>query len=115
DEPDQATLHVLAPNFYSANGICFFAWLDGQPAGGGGMYVHERVAELGGASTRPAFRRRGVQRALIDARLRAAYEQGCDLAMVITSPGTDSQRNVERAGFRLAYTKVIAVAPPDRG
>ena len=30
----------------------------------------------------------------------------CDLAVVHTEPGSDSQRNVERLGFRLAYTKV---------
>jgi hypothetical protein len=31
------------------------------------------------------------------------------LALVVTAPGEESQRNVERAGFRLAYTKVVVV------
>ncbi len=105
DVPTQATFDILAPNFYTSHAACFFAWVDGQPAGGGGMYVHEGVAEFGGASTRPEFRRRGVQMALLRARLAAAREQGCDLAMALTSPGSASQRNVERVGFRLAYTK----------
>ena len=73
------------------------------------MYIHEGVAEFGGASTRPAFRQRGVQTALLHARMDAAREAGCDLALVVTAPGEDSQRNVERAGFRLAYTKVVVV------
>ena len=60
--------------------------------------------------TRPAFRRRGVQTALLQAQLVAAREQGCDLALTITAPGSDSQRNMERAGFRLAYTKAILMA-----
>jgi len=107
--PAQETLDLLAPNFHSANGTCFFAWLDGQPAGGGAIYVHQGVAEVGSTSTRPAFRRRGVQTALLQAQLAAAREQGCDLALTVTAPGSDSQRNMERAGFRLAYTKVVVV------
>ncbi len=107
ESPPQDAFDVLGPNVYSENSACFFAWVDGQPAGGGAMFIHEGVVELGSASTRPAFRKRGVQTALILARLAAAREAGCDLAMVLTSPATESQRNVERAGFRLAYTKVI--------
>jgi GNAT superfamily N-acetyltransferase len=109
DIPTQAVLDILAPNFYTSHATCFFAWIDGQPAGGGGMYVHEGVAEFGGASTRPEFRRRGVQTALLRARLAAAWERGCDLAMAMTSPGSASQRNIERVGFRLAYTKATLV------
>ena len=109
DIPTQTTLDILAPNFYTSHAACFFAWIDGQPAGGGGMYVHEGVAELGGASTRPEFRRRGVQTALLHARLAAAREQGCDLAMAMTSPGSASQRNIERVGFQLAYTKATMI------
>jgi GNAT superfamily N-acetyltransferase len=109
DVPTEAMLDILAPNFYTSHAACFWAWIDGLPAGGGGMYVHAGVAELGGASTRPEFRRRGVQTALLQARLAAARAQGCDLAMALTSPGGASQRNIERVGFRLAYTKLTAI------
>ena len=113
DEPDPATLEVLGPNFYSDNATCFLAWWGEQPAGGGGMYLHEQAVELGGASTRPAFRNRGVQTALLQARLAAARRAGCDLAVVGTSPGSDSQRNIERAGFswpipRRSWSKRLA-------
>jgi GNAT superfamily N-acetyltransferase len=107
--PPQEDIVILSPNFYAANATCLFAWIDGQPAGGGGMYIHEGVAEFGGASTRPAFRKRGVQTALLHARMDAARKAGCDLALVVTPPGEKSQRNVERVGFRLAYTKVVVV------
>jgi GNAT superfamily N-acetyltransferase len=109
DVPGQETLDLLAPNFYSRGAICFFAWVDGQPAGGGAIYTYDGVAEFGSASTRPQYRRRGVQTALLQAGLRSACAQGCDVAMVLTSPGSDSQRNVERAGLRLAYTKAVLV------
>jgi GNAT superfamily N-acetyltransferase len=107
--PSQETLDVLAPNFHAANGVCFLAWVDGKPAGGGGMYIHEGIVEFGGASTRSTFRRRGVQTALINARIKAAQELGNKLAMVVTEPGSHSQRNLEKQGFQLAYTKVIMV------
>lgn len=114
EAPTPATVDILGPNFHAEDSTPYLAWIDDpetgqQPAGGGGMYVHQGVVELGGASTRMTYRRRGVQRALIDARLARACEQGCDLAMVLTEPGSRSQRNVERAEFSLAYTKVVLI------
>jgi GNAT superfamily N-acetyltransferase len=109
EEPDQQTLDILAPNFYSPNATCFFARIGGEPAGGGAMFSYGGVAEFGGASTRPLFRRRGIQTALLRARLAAARAQGCDVAIVVTTPGTESQHNVERVGFYLAYTKAVMV------
>ena len=38
-------------------------------------------------------------------RMRYAYAQGCDLAMMVAEPGSNSQRNAERKGFRIAYTR----------
>ncbi|MCC6167067.1 MAG: hypothetical protein IT329_07545 [Caldilineaceae bacterium] len=106
DRPHAATLQVLYPNFFAANAYAFLAWIGGEPAGGGGMYLYGGVAEFGGASTRLAYRKRGVQAALLQQRMAAAYALGCDLALVMTMPGTVSQRNVQRAGFEVAYTKV---------
>jgi len=102
---------ILAPNFYGERARPFLAWIDGQPAGGGVLVSHEGVAELCSASTRPAFRRRGVQLALLRARLEEAARAGNDVAMALTAPGSPSQRNVEHAGFRLAYTRVLFSLP----
>ena len=112
DTPPQTMLDLLAPTFHSETATNFVAWVDGQPAGGGTLLVHEGVAECCSASTRMAFRRRGVQTALLHARLEAARAAGCDLVMVITLPGSASQRNVQRLGFQLAYTKAIMVGLP---
>lgn len=88
------------------NTFCFVAELDGEPAGAGAMSIAEGTALLAGASTIPAARRRGVQRALLEARLRFAAEQGSDLVMICAQPGSASQRNAERQGFRIAYTRI---------
>lgn len=85
---------------------CFLAELDGYPVGAGGLSINEGTALLAGASTSAAARRRGVQRALLQARLRFAAERGCDLVMIGAQPGSASQRNAERQGFRVAYTRI---------
>lgn len=90
----------------------FIASLDGVWAGCGAIEVRDGVAALMAAETRPEYRNLGVQSALLHARLSAAAALGCDLAVVHTTPGTVSQRNVLRAGFQLAYTTVRLVSPP---
>jgi STE24 endopeptidase len=64
------------------------------------------VALLAGASTAPPHRNLGAQSALLEARLRFAADRGCDLAMICALPGSASQRNAERRGFRIAYTRM---------
>ncbi len=36
----------------------------------------------------------------------ASSASGCDLAMMGALPGSDSQRNAERHGFHIAYTRI---------
>jgi Acetyltransferase (GNAT) domain len=87
------------------DGPCFVAEIDGVPIATGAMNVWHGVALLAGASTVPEGRRQGAQLALLDTRLRFAASQGCDVAMMCTAPGSTSQRNAERNGFRIAYTR----------
>lgn len=87
-------------------GLSFLAELDGQAIATGALGICEGVALLAGASTIPEGRRQGAQLALLDGRMSYAAEQGCDLAMMCALPGSASQRNAERQGFRIAYTRV---------
>jgi GNAT superfamily N-acetyltransferase len=89
-----------------ADALSFLAELDGRPVAAGVLSICEGVALLAGASTVPEARRRGAQLALLDARLRYAAERGCDIAMMCAQPGSASQRNAERHGFRIAYTRI---------
>lgn len=84
---------------------CFLAELDGTPIGAAACVVHDGVALLAGASTIPEWRNRGCQRALFTARLEYAALSACDVAMVVAEPGSASQRNAERQGFRISYTR----------
>lgn len=98
-------LDIIVSPFHAAGAFFFMAEVGGVPAGGGMMSIHNGVASLGGAGTLPEFRNRGVQKALLLARLALAAQSDCDLAMVATLPGSISQRNVERQGFRVVYTR----------
>ena len=84
---------------------CFLAEIDGQPGAAGVLCLHEGVALFGGAATIPELRRRGLQAALLEERMRYAFDHGCDLAMMGAEVGSNSQRNAERQGFRIAYTR----------
>jgi GNAT superfamily N-acetyltransferase len=83
----------------------FAVKIDGKIAGAGGMTILSGLAMLSGASTQPQFRKRGVQQALIHARLQAALEAGCDIAQVSTAPGTASQSNMQALGFEILYAR----------
>ncbi len=85
---------------------CFLATLDGVPAAAGALFLHSGVALFAGAATVPEHRRRGLQGALLEARMNHARELGCDLAMMVTEPGSNSQRNSQRQGFQIAYTRI---------
>lgn len=84
----------------------FLSELDGRPIATAVLIIHEGVAHLAGASTIPEGRKRGAQNALLDFRLRYAAERGCDIALMGALPGSGSQRNAERNGFRIAYTRI---------
>ena len=85
--------------------VCFLAEIDGQPGAAGVLSLHEGVALFGGAATLPEMRRCGLQAALLQERMRYALDHGCDLAMMVAEAGSQSQRNAERTGFRIAYTR----------
>jgi hypothetical protein len=110
-ELDQSSenVAVLRDLFLQPDTKGVLAWVDGRPAGGGALTVHDGVAAIFGASTVPSFRRLGVQSAVIRALINLAVKAECDVAYTLTRPGSASQRNVERQGFRVAYTRCTMV------
>jgi GNAT superfamily N-acetyltransferase len=86
--------------------VSFLAELDGRAIATASLIIANAVGLLAGSSTIPEWRRRGAQRALLECRLQYAAQAGCDLAMICAEPGSSSQRNAERAGFQIAYTRI---------
>lgn len=122
EETDDAAAFVRASNVFAeavpavaelvgAPGWhCFVGWADGEPAAAGALFVDGGSGWIGVASTRPEFRRRGGQGALLAARIDAARTLGVTVLATETGeraegrPST-SYDNIVRAGFREAYVR----------
>lgn len=92
------------------NWACFFALDRQEPVGTGAMYVSGEYAWLGGGTTLPAFRNRGVQKALIQARIDAGATRGVSTFVVETQVPSSHQLNVSyenlrKMGFQHIYNR----------
>ena len=101
--------------FAMPGAMCYLAVAGtGASAGGAALAIRHGLATLFADSTIAQFRCQGLHRELIAARLNEAIAQGCDMATASTLPGSVSQRNYERAGFEVVYTKVTLEAFSDQ-
>src|SRR5271165_362335 len=107
----EAFTGLITPLYQMEGALTFVATVEGKMAAcGAGLVIPEhRIFAVCGAGTLAEFRGRGLQTALLRARLAAAAEVGCEYAVVVTNGGTISQRNCERLGFRVAYSKVTVI------
>lgn len=96
---------------FEAPAVTFLASIRGTPvAAATGLVVkEEKLMALFGAGTLPMYRGRGIQTAMLGARINAAKDAGCTLAVTVTRGGTTSERNAERLGFRVAYSKATMI------
>lgn len=100
-------LNVGRAIFKMPGALCYLAVTEtGVTAGGGASAHHQGLATFFADGVVPRFRRMGLHRETIAARLNEAVAQGCDTATASTLPGSASQRNYERLGFEVLYTKV---------
>jgi len=103
-------INTVMTDFARAEGFLRYVATQGATSvGAATLRIDDRIALLCGATTLPSARRRGVQAALLTARLRDASRAGCDLAVITTAPGSLSQHNATRQGFTMAYARAILV------
>lgn len=102
---------LIAPFYQMPDTHPFVASIAGKlVACGTGLAIHEHgIFALCGAGTLAEYRGRGLQTALLRTRMAAALDAGCEFAVVVTQGGTTSQRNAERLGFRVVYSKVTVI------
>jgi ribosomal protein S18 acetylase RimI-like enzyme len=102
---------TFTPLFQMEGALTLVAEMEGKIAAcGTGLLIPEhKVVALSGAGTLPEFRRRGLQAALLLRRMKVAAEADCEVAVIVTLGGTTSQRNAERLGFRVAYSKATLI------
>jgi GNAT superfamily N-acetyltransferase len=108
DDAEPGSAHEEFGSLMAArdDAILVLGWVDGRPAGTGTLVIDGGVGWLSGDSTLPHYRGRGIQQAIQRHRLRLARDAGCDLAVTESAPGSGSQRNMERLGFRVVYAHV---------
>jgi GNAT superfamily N-acetyltransferase len=107
DAPPRDLFEALVTSVHVRSAACWLARVSGEPAGAATSFVVDGVALFAGDGVLPRFRGRGVHDALLRARLAHAARQGCDLAVTCTQPGSVSQRNAGRLGFRVAYARLL--------
>jgi hypothetical protein len=95
-----ATLSGTGAHLYEAT-------IEDEPAAGAALSISDGVAYLALAATRPMFRGHGCQLALIRRRIADAAAQGCRLVGALAEFDSASQRNLQRAGLQVAYTKAV--------
>jgi hypothetical protein len=83
----------------------YLAELDGHAISTGMLFIYDDVCVLAGASTIAEARNQGAQNALLAARLKFAADRGCRLAIMGAAPGSQSQKNAQKNGFNIAYTR----------
>ncbi|HEV8606515.1 MAG TPA: GNAT family N-acetyltransferase [Tepidisphaeraceae bacterium] len=93
------------------NTFAYIASLDGVPAAGGSCELTAPCGALFGMTTLDSHRNRGLQRALMIARLTAAQQSGCKYVTIGSKPDSPTGRNALRIGFQVAYTKAILIRP----
>jgi len=105
---------MLSPMFAFPGSMTFVAEIDGQLiATAAGLIIPEhKIVGLYGAGTLNDYRGRGLQTAMLQRRMQAAAEAGCEYAVIVTLGGTTSQRNAERLGFTVAYSKATLIKQP---
>ena len=83
-------------------GLC-----DGEPAGAAILYVWGGMGYLADSAVHPKWRRRGVHRALLDARCADAAAMGCTEIYSGAEYLSASCRNMLRKGLSLLMTKSL--------
>jgi GNAT superfamily N-acetyltransferase len=102
------SLTVIMRQFIHPDIVRYMVRIDGEPAGAAASVIAGGVLGIFGTATRPAYRSRGVQRAIVGKALELASGHA-DLAIATTEPGSISQRTFERFGFQVLYTRAILV------
>lgn len=93
-----------------ANWHCLMAFDGATPVAAGAIYVNGPAAWLGLGATLTSHRRQGAQSALLAARINTAARHGCEIMTTETGvphagEAGPSYRNIQKAGFRIAYLR----------
>lgn len=90
----------------------YVAYVDGVPAAQAVMHLEDGIAYLAEAATVPAYRKRGLQRALIARRAADAKAEGATVIFGGVVYGDASWANMKALGLREAMLSLTYRRPP---
>jgi GNAT superfamily N-acetyltransferase len=109
-------LRPLRRTWLGSTGRRFYlAYVDGRAAAEAALYWQDDLAYLESAGTLPAYRRRGLQRALIDRRIADATSIGCQIIIGGADFENNSRTNQMACGLSVAYTAAVWRQRPEAG
>jgi hypothetical protein len=91
----------------------YLAYVDGCPAAQAILQWRDDIAYLESAGTLAAYRRRGLQRALIRRRINDATTLGCRVIIGGADFDNDSRTNQMACGLTVAYLAALWAQRPD--
>ncbi|MEV6286276.1 GNAT family N-acetyltransferase [Kribbella sp. NPDC051770] len=112
DDPDDRIAGMLRSIGKIEGMTAYGAWDGDVLVGTGALYVDGEAAELVSGATRPAYRGRGAQSALLARRTQDALAAGCRHVFSETGKPADGEQNpslenLRRAGFDVIYERPI--------
>lgn len=87
----------------------YLAYVDGKPAAIATLYLNAEASSISAMGTAPSFRRKGCQTALLDRCISDCMDCGSRLLVSQVRPSSQSETNMVKAGFAVAYTKGLWV------
>jgi len=90
----------------------YLAYVDGCPAAQAILHWRDKIAYLESAGTLPAYRRRGLQRALIRRRIADATNLGCRVVIGGADFENESRTNQMACGLTVAYLAAVWAQRP---
>ena len=98
-----ADLTVSGLQTMGASGAAFIASVSGEDAGTGEIVLTDRIAGCYSGTVAERFRGRGIQKALIAARVREGLARGKRIFVSQTDPDSPSGHNLHDLGFRTLF------------
>ena len=90
----------------------FISYENGQPVGISKLFIKNKIGFLAWGYTLEEFRKRGHHKMHVSARVRHAFESGCDMVFSVSDFNIPSSISLQQAGFNLAYNYLLMEKRP---
>ncbi|MDY7101590.1 MAG: hypothetical protein S0880_10420 [Actinomycetota bacterium] len=111
-EDEQVRREIVALATQQLTGVHrYVAMVDGDPVAWAEAHMIDGTLYLTGAATVPAHRGVGCHSTLVRVRILAGIAEGSRQAVAAVPAGSTAQRNMERAGLEVAYTRRAWMPP----